>query len=165
MPFGRPRRLDAFDYAGVHRYHVRIATWNRVRHFADREVACMVRERLLTCAATYDLAIHAYCFMPDHVHLLVEGLTDTADCKRFISAAKQYSGYSFAQREHQKLWQRYSYEHALRDDFERSTTIRYILDNPVTAGLVSQPSNYPFLGSQRYSIEELLQQASPSSSG
>ena len=35
MPFGRPRRLDAFDYAGFYRYHVRIATWNRVRHFTD----------------------------------------------------------------------------------------------------------------------------------
>jgi REP element-mobilizing transposase RayT len=34
----------------------------------------------------------AFCFMPDHVHLLVGGTCETSDGKRFIRRAKQYSG-------------------------------------------------------------------------
>ena len=51
---------------------------------------------------------------------------------------------------------------SLRDDMERATTIRYILDNPVEAGLATDPADYPFLGSQSYTVAELVQQAAPS---
>jgi len=40
---------------------------------------------------------------------------------------------------------------------ELAQTIGYILANPVRAGLVSHPSEYPYLGSSRYSIKELLE--------
>ena len=33
--------------------------------------------------------IVAYCFMPGHVHLLVEGCTDDADALAFVHQAKQ----------------------------------------------------------------------------
>lgn len=98
---------------------------------------------------------------PDHLHLLVDGVSDGSDLRAFIKAAKQYSGYHFKQLHHAKLWQRYGYEHALRDDFERATTLRYILDNPVCAGLVKEPADYAFLGSDCYSVSELVQQAAP----
>ena len=40
---------------------------------------------------------------------------------------------------------------------ELALTIRYVIANPVRAGLVSHPSEYPYLGSFRYSIQELLE--------
>jgi REP element-mobilizing transposase RayT len=100
--------------------------------------------------------------MPDHVHLLIEGLTGGSDLRRFIKAAKQYSGYDFKQRYGRDLWQRYGYEHVLREDIERATTLRYILDNPVESGLAKKPEDYPFLGSDCYTVEELIQQATAS---
>ena len=54
------------------------------------------------------------------------------------------------------------YERVLRDEFERATTIRYILDNPVKAGLVTRAAEFPYTGSSRYSIAELEAQASAS---
>ena len=51
--------------------------------------------------------------MPDHAHLVVEGLDDGAELKRFILRAKQMSGYYYKQRYRTPLWQRYSYEHVL----------------------------------------------------
>jgi hypothetical protein len=77
----------------------------------------------------------------------------------FIKAANPYSGYYFKRATQEQLWQRYGYEHVLREAFERATTIRYILDNPVKEGLAKEPADYPFTGSQCYTIEELLQQA------
>ena len=97
--------------------------------------------------------------MPDHVHLLVSGLTEDSDCRAFIRAMKQYTGYYFRKATGRALWQRYGYEHVLRSDLERATTIRYILDNPLRAGLAKRLEDYPFLGSERYTVEELVAQA------
>ena len=48
--------------------------------------------------------IPAYCYMPDHVHFLLEGTQDDSDLKRFIKAAKQNSGFYFEQRTGERLW-------------------------------------------------------------
>ena len=39
---------------------------------------------------------------------------------------------------------------------ERALTIRYLLANPVKAGLVDDPREYHGLGSQRYTVAELM---------
>jgi len=35
-------------------------------------------------------------------------------------------------------------------------TIGYVVANPVRAGLAAHPRDYPFLGSSKYTIDELL---------
>ena len=91
------------------------------------------------------------------MHLLVEGLQDDADCLRFIKFAKQYSGYYYSKSQGKKLWQRYGFEHVLRDDELVLVVAKYILQNPVRAGLVVDPRDYPHSGSQMYSVKELLE--------
>jgi len=85
-----------------------------------------------------------------------EGLRDDSDCLRFIKLAKQYSGFRFAQARGQKLWQRYGFERIVRDDEATLVVARYVLQNPVRAGLVTDARQYPFVGSEKHSIEELL---------
>src|SRR3954468_15481083 len=94
--------------------------------------------------------------MPDHVHLLVEGLSDASNALTFIDRAKQYSGYYFKQAYHSKLWQRYGFEHTLRDDEAALSVARYILENPIRAGLVRRGQDYPFCGSLIYPLEHVL---------
>ena len=95
--------------------------------------------------------------MPDHVHLAAAGETEGSDGKAFIRAAKQYSGYYYAQSRKDRLWQRYSHERVIRDDMELALTVGYLVENPVRSGLVAHPRDYPFLGSQRYTKAELLE--------
>jgi putative transposase len=82
--------------------------------------------------------------MPDHVHLLAEGVTETADGLRFIARAKQFSGFYYSKQFGKPLWQRYGYEHVLRTDEESLGVAKYILENPVRAGLVRSPQDYEF---------------------
>jgi REP-associated tyrosine transposase len=154
-----PPHMEKFSYVGKYRYFLTLCTYDRRPYFERSEVVQLVREQILRATTQEQFLCIAYCYMPDHLHLLVEGVTDGADLRMFIKAAKQYSGYYFKQLHGQQLWQRYGYEHVLRDDIERATTLRYILDNPVNCGLTKEPEEYPFLGSDCYSVEELLQQA------
>ena len=116
----------------------------------------LVRAQFLRVAENEGFAILAYCFMPDHVHLLVEGLADNSNCKQFITKSKQCSAHAYAEEFNSRLWQPFGFEHVLRDDEKVQVVARYILENPVRAGLTKTVLDYPFLGSQVYAVKELL---------
>jgi putative transposase len=116
----------------------------------------VVRTQIVRASHEQRVSLIAYCFMPDHVHLLVEGQSDDSDCRRFIARAKQYSGFYYRASFGRRLWQRYGYEHVLRNEQAAVSVARYIVENPVRAGMVVAVQDYPFSGSSVYSLEQLL---------
>jgi len=44
----------------------------------------------------------------------------------------------------------------VRDRVELLERIRYVVSNPVVAGLAGAPEDYPFWGSQRWTRDQLL---------
>ena len=156
MP-GYPRHLARFNYVGVYAYFLTFCTFERDRLFVSVEAVRIVHDQILRVCATEGFAIHAYCYMPDHVHLVVESQRDDADLKRFVSRAKQYAGFYFKKSMKRPLWQRFGYERVLRNDDERRAFIRYVIENPVRAKLVQSPLDYPYWGSSTWSREELLE--------
>ena len=100
----RPR-LQSNAYVGVQRYFLTFCTADRRKWFVDADHVDPVREQILHVTAAFDMEIIAHCFMPDHVHLLVEGQTESADACRFVHQAKQRSGFAFARAFRARLWQ------------------------------------------------------------
>ena len=94
--------------------------------------------------------------MLDHAHLLVEGTSDRSDFCRLIKSAKQSSGQSYAAAAKQPLWQEGFYDRVLRPDEDPKKIARYIIDNPVRAGLVRSPLDYPLSGSDLWTMQELV---------
>ncbi len=78
----------------------------------------------------------AYCFMPDHVHLLLEGTSPTSDLPRLIARWKQKTGYAHRCATGAILWQGGFFDHVLRQEEDRHALVRYIIANPIRAGLV-----------------------------
>jgi len=120
------------------------------------DVVDLVLEQISRAAVECRFEIIAYCAMPDHLHLLSEGQSADSDAKRFIARAKQYSGYYYKQAHGSVLWQRYGFEHLLRDEELVLVVAKYILENPVRAGLVKRVEDYPFVGSLVYPLNELF---------
>ena len=54
------------------------------------------------------------------------------------------------------LWQRYGYERVLRSEEHTLDVVRYILANPIRAGLAKNLNEYPFSGSRVFSSEQLM---------
>jgi REP-associated tyrosine transposase len=152
----RPR-LETFDYIGRYRYFLTFCTRKRCVVFTSAEVVALVLDEILHAAGLHDFSIPAYVFMPDHVHLLVEGLSDSADLKAFVKLAKQRSGYLYSRKHGHALWQPSYYDHVLRDDEASLPVMWYIMSNPVRDGLVSRCEDYPFLGSTTHSVSEILE--------
>jgi putative transposase len=152
-----PGRLRSFDYVGLNGYFLTFCTDNRCPHFTESARVELVLEQILRAATDTGFAIVAYCFMPDHAHLLVEAQCDASDCRQFINRAKQFSGYYFQQQFNERLWQRYGFDHVVRNDEAMLGIARYILENPIRGGLVLRIEDYPFAGSFAYPLHEILE--------
>jgi putative transposase len=157
MPTHRPGHLRGFDYAGLHRYFLTFCCHSRQSLFREASAVDLVMSQVRRAAGDEQFAIPAYCFMPDHLHLLVEAQADQSHGLKFIAKAKQFSAFYYKRQHHRVLWQRYGYEHILRDDEKTRVAARYIFENPVRAGLVRSPDDYPFIGSDTHTVREILE--------
>ena len=95
--------------------------------------------------------------MPDHLHLLVEGLSDAASLRSFVSLAKQHSAFSNRHRVRPRLWQKGYFERILREDDDPFNVARYVVQNPVRAGLVRSATEYPYTGSAILTRDQLIE--------
>ena len=152
-----PRHLRAFDYIGLHRYFLTFCTFERRPHFLQAANVDIAHDQILRAAVANKFSIHTYCYMPEHVHLVVEAEHDDCDLKCFVARAKQYSGFHFKRATASALWQRYGYERVLRNEESTIAVARYVIENPVRAGMVASPADYPFWGSSTWSRDELLE--------
>jgi putative transposase len=153
----RPKRLENFPYLGPNRYFLTFCVRDRVPVFRNTTVAEQTLTQFRRTSTLERFAILAYCVMPDHAHLLVDGVSDDSDFKRFAKMAKQRSGGLYARTHHERLWQEGYYERVLREDDDPRALARYIVNNPVRAGLVKTPTEYPLTGSDVWTLAELLE--------
>jgi len=151
----RLARLTDFDYIGLHAYFLTICTAGRTPFFKDARSVDAARGHFLPTATAYGFEVVAYCFMPDHLHGLVAATRADADFKRFVAMFKQRCAFAHRRRTGTVLWQENYYEHVLRSDENYPAIVGYILGNPLRAGLVRAVGEYPFMGSERYSLEML----------
>ncbi|HEU5259386.1 MAG TPA: transposase [Vicinamibacterales bacterium] len=151
-----PRHLATFNYVGTYAYFLTFCTFERNRLFLTAESVAVVHAPVLRVCTAQAFHIDAYCYMPDHLHLVITAMRSDSNLKEFITRAKQTAGFHFKKTTQQTLWQRYGYERVLRNEEEKIAFIRYVIENPVRAELVESPLDYPFWGSSTSSREELL---------
>ena len=90
-----------------------------------------------------------------HVHLLL-GLSGLSDLMSTVGAWK--SRCSLLRRRRglsKRFWQRSFYDHALRREEDLLVVTRYILENPIRAGLVESAIEYPLSGSFEFPLDGL----------
>jgi hypothetical protein len=71
--------------------------------------------------------------------------------------AKQRSGWAYRQRFGMPLWREGYFERTLRPHEDPRAVARYVINNPIRAGLAATPADYPHLGSDVWSLTDLIQ--------
>jgi len=133
-----------------------MCTFERRHYFTNSETVDLVRVQLLLTARQFDVEIVAYCFMEDHLHALVAGTAEHADSKGFTGLFRRRSGYGYRRRHGHRLWQEGYFDRVLREREATFDVVSYIVANPVRAGLCADATSYPYSGSSRYSLEEIV---------
>ena len=76
--------------------------------------------------------------MPDHLHWLME-LTGQTDLSQIMQSVKTLSAKQIGR----PFWQAGYHDHALRKEEDIKAIARYIVANPLRAGLVKRIGDYP----------------------
>jgi REP element-mobilizing transposase RayT len=85
----------------------------------------------------------AFVVMPDHVHWLMQ-LLDEASLSKGLHRVKSVSAYHLNKTLKRKgrFWQSGFHDHAIRSEEDIRAAARYIIANPVRAGLVTKVGDY-----------------------
>ena len=143
QPFRRRNnRLPGDCYRNPGHVHFTLCTYERRSVFRDNQTTNRV-SHILREAFALPLRLDAYCFMPDHLHLLVTSLAN-ADPRSALARFKQGSAHAHRLSGGGRLWQRGFHDHVLRPDEELDPTIEYILGHPVRHGLCEDWLEWPY---------------------
>jgi REP element-mobilizing transposase RayT len=144
MALAQQHRLRVGRFSEVGRpYLVTVACHDRRRVFGSLEAGrCFAR-----AVGAMGLDAETWCWvaMPDHVHWLMApvGNLDLSRCvqklkaltTRKLRASLGWEG---------EVWQRGFHDRAVREDEDLRTMARYVIANPVRAGLVGSVRDWPF---------------------
>lgn len=152
----KKHRLPEAAYVGKKVVHITANVEHRRRIFTDPEVVRVFVEMLRACAAKERCMVLIYCFMPDHLHLLIEGTAANSRPKAAIDAFKDCSGHWLLHNRPGWNWQEGYYDTIMRRSDDLKQKAFYIFQNPMRAGIVVDPYTYPYTGSIGYDLVEML---------
>ena len=114
------------------------------------EVAECVSQVLLSGMTQWHFyRLLAWVVMSNHVHVLVHPIMPVPKAIMNVKSASARAANVILNRTGKHFWQDESYDHWVRNDRERNSIIRYIHNNPVAAGLVDEPQDWPWSSASR----------------
>ena len=118
-------------------YHVTAITFERQPVFLDLRSARVLISALREAQARSEAATLAFVVMPDHMHWLLQ-LGEDASLSAVVGAVKAVTAHGLGKR----IWQSGFHDHALRQEEDLAKLARYIVANPLRAGLVQRVGDY-----------------------
>ena len=125
-------------------YFITMATHQRIARYTDFRLACAMSRQLEAIAETGSCSILCWVVMPDHVHILMQ--LGELPLNRVVQRLKSRSAVMLNREcaATGRFWSKGYYDHALRRSESIKGVSDYIINNPVRAGLVKHPADYPF---------------------
>ncbi len=128
---------------------------NGVQYLGIEAIAEVLSEALHYRDTKY-YQLHAFCIMPNHVHVLLTTTIHQEGFFRVLQSLKRHT----ARKSNELLdltgnafWGEESYDHVVRDDEEFVRIIDYIVQNPVKAGLTGKWEDWKYT----YVSKEIMQ--------
>ena len=96
----------------------------------------------------YGWMVGRFVVMPDHVHLFATPAAESAkDLPGFVGAFKRWTSRRIGELGSERFaWQREFFDHLMRSRESYSEKWEYVRANPVRAGLVEGPDEWPYQG-------------------
>jgi putative transposase len=131
--------------------HIIIGTDKKEPYFNNHEYAEVFTDLIIKTSEEKNNRLYAYCVMPDHIHILIESSGNCSIVEYIRLVKGRFSAHCRNKRWDVKL-QRSFYDHLLRKEEDIEVISKYIIGNPLRAGLATSYGNYPFAGSLVFDI-------------
>jgi len=134
--------------------HITTRTHRKLPHLATNEAKELVLGSLLTYAHKGYFRLSAYVIMNNHFHLAAI----VQDANGFPPAIGRLKGWTSLQLQRvtgqpPPIWERRYDDNVIQDDRELLQVIQYIHNNPVRAGIVACPEDYPWSSARQWKAQ------------
>jgi REP element-mobilizing transposase RayT len=126
-------------------YHLRTSTHQRRPFFVDFHLGRLVVHTMRFLHERGDVESQAFVVMPDHLHWLA-ALKGQGSLDALMHSLKRHSARAINQRLGRQggaVWQKGYFDRALRAEEDVRAVARYIVANPLRAGLCRHVNDYP----------------------
>jgi putative transposase len=155
----RPHRLPREFYQGEVAVAFTACVADGQPLFAEAEVVNAFVSQLGASAERNRCSVLIYCFMPDHLHVILQGNEPSADTWKAMVDFKQQSGFWLRKHRLEVRWQKDFYDHVVRANEDLGAQVRYVANNPVRRGLVQNWEDYPFTGAIGIDVKAVIEGA------
>ncbi|WP_368073550.1 REP-associated tyrosine transposase [Zobellella denitrificans] len=126
-------------------YHITICTHRRRPWFGSFEHARIVVQDMKRLHQEQLMMSVAWVLMPDHLHWLFQ-LGENTELSLVVKLLKGRTAKHLNELRHDQghVWQKGFHDHAVRKDEDLRGIARYIVANPLRAGLVKRVGDYPW---------------------
>lgn len=137
-----PRRARIRSSTDI--YHVMMRGVNKQKIFHNSVDSRMFLRSLQKYKEKCGYKVYAYCLMPNHIHLLIGAGNEPLDhsIKRLNNSFVFWYNRKYERVGH--LFQNRYKSEPVEDDSYFLTALRYIIQNPMKAGLENAPGEYPW---------------------
>jgi putative transposase len=122
-------------------FFITIVTAQRHPLFRFEANAKLLLQTLLDYRAQGRYLLHEFVIMPDHLHLLITPAGNMS-LERAVQFIK--GGFSFRLKTKLTVWQESFTNHRIRDEEDFERYCEYIRMDPIRAGLLGRPEEYPY---------------------
>jgi REP element-mobilizing transposase RayT len=149
-PHANNLRIGRHSQPG-HYYFLTTSVVGRRKIFINHDHALIVLSAIRWLHKADRFFVDAAIVMPDHLHIvgqLGEGSRQDAapTLARVMHSLKSYSARCLSMLDVKTpVWQEGYYDHGLRDDEDYRAGVRYVMQNPIRAGLVRRVEDYPYI--------------------
>ena len=126
-------------------YLVTTTTVARQKLFSDFGVGCAAARCFEDARMLGNAKMLAWVLMPDHLHALLQ-LGEQDELSKVVNRLKSASArhVNCVLKRTGAVWARAFHDHALRCNEDLQDVARYVVANPLRAGLVARIGDYPF---------------------
>ncbi|MGE6607794.1 REP-associated tyrosine transposase [Halomonas sp. NPDC076908] len=136
MQKGHALRRGRYSVEGGH-YLITIATQKRYPYFLTFEHACSASRNFYHPRVTKAANTLSFVVMPDHIHWLLQLNGELSEA---IRRYKSYVSLAIGER----IWQDGFHDRMIRQEEDLKSVARYIVGNPLRAGLATNINQYSF---------------------
>ena len=155
----KPHRLLKNFYVGCVRVSFTLCIEPRVNFFRNENIKVINEflEILKEECGRQNVINWIYIFMPDHLHMILEGTTDESDLSRVLKMFKQRTGYFLNKNFGSAVkWQKSYYDYIHREKDKLKWQMKYIAENPVRKDIVKQWHEYEHTGSIHKDVGQMI---------
>jgi len=128
-------------------YHVTSRTNRKTDAFSGNGGQRILLQVIREAEEKYGFILHNFCIMPNHFHLLItpQGETNLSRIIQWIKT-KSAKRWNFTNNLTDHFWGERFYSRPIKNEEEYNIVFNYIDQNPVKAGLVSNPHDWKASG-------------------